>query len=163
MSNEKTMLAEVFSDFREGRKRLRDLRKELPWFPGKNIIDTTIDLLPDPGDIMNQILLAIESDLDDVHDLLHPQIIVFLVSTLEDFLWNLYLSTPESLEENSAKSKYNFQCEEDIRETFGELLKTDPFLGKNHLEEKLNEIFQVRHIIIHKGGKIDEKAIENGP
>jgi len=100
-----------------------------------------------------QIEPIIQEKVMELYELALPQILVFLISCLEAYLKDNY-----SL--HSGHSVKNLLNVGTISKSYGRLIHGDIFNGDEGLRRDLQEILQTRHVIVHKGGIIDEEACE---
>ena len=106
-------------------------------------------ILPSPEDIR----MTIKDTTDKIYEVGLPQILVYAVSCLEAFLKDQYCMINPS-----DKRVHIFLKAETIRKIYSAILRVDIFGGDEDLLNKLNSVFQKRHVIVHKAGVIDEKS-----
>jgi len=127
------------------RQIIRSRPRLIPLF--KNVADSMVESFE------AQIEPIIQEKVMELYELALPQILVFMISCLEAYLKDNY-----SLHSgHNVKSLLNVRT---ISETYGRLIHGDIFNGDEELRKDLQEVLQTRHVIVHKGGIIDEEACE---
>jgi len=89
-----------------------------------------------------------------IYELVLPQIIVFGVSSLDAFLKEKY---KQKKGKEYGKGNRAFQKADTIRKALGKCIKGDIFAGDENLKEDLQKVFDKRHVIAHRAGRIDDK------
>lgn len=107
--------------------------------------------LPSPEEIRR----PIKHTTDRIYEVGLPQTLVFAVSCLETFFKDQYKMLSKKEEEGRW-----FQNIEKVRNNFGKYVSGDILDGKDDLFKETNEIFERRHVIVHKAGFIDKDYCE---
>ena len=112
-------------------------------------------LIPIIRDKVGPLRRRIKNISDKLYEVGLPQTEVFIVSCFEHCLKETYRILKGS---DLGKEERCFLRPKEIRRLYSGILKKDVLDGDEELLKRVKAVIETRHVIVHRGGIVDEKA-----